>query len=143
MSERSRVTQIPGTLCSVVNVDAQAKGTHTSTVLFPNEWESSIVINGAYWVPNAAITPTSTHIFAIQLQNVGLLGVGSTAVTSALTVNVAYGSVTALVPIALTLSTTAANLVLAAGEVLALVKTETSNGNALPTGKLALTYQFV
>ena len=144
MSERSRFTQIPGTNSMSAAVASQTGGGSTAyDVVFPNEWEASVVVNGAYYVPNSAVTASRTDNFAIQLINVGAAGSGTTAVTSALTINLTQGNLVALKPVALTVSTTAANLVVASGSVLVLKKTENGSGLTMPAGKVVVTYQFV
>lgn len=99
-----------------------------------------VTITGVSWVPAAAVTGAATNNFAIAAQNRGTAGAGTTAVTATKT----YASGTDSVAHdaeALTLSTTAADLNLAAGEVLSLVRTVNGTGIAQPDGLVVVSYR--
>ena len=117
--------------------------TAASEVVFINKTGATVNLTGATGVFDTTVTASDTNNFAIALVNTGLLGSGTTAMTSTLTFNRTTGNLTALNPVALTLSTTAANLLVAAGEVVTLKKTENGTGLALPNGELSLQFQFV
>lgn len=98
-------------------------------------------ITGVTWIPAAAVTGAATNNFALQAKNTGLLGAGTTAVTTAKTYASGTNSV-ALSPEALTLSSTAADLNMAAGEVLTLVRTVNGTGLASPHGHIEISYRI-
>jgi hypothetical protein len=144
MSERPRLTQISGSVESMNHVYTIAGATDGNENQFVNKTGATVNITGATVVFDTDVTSNDTANFAIQLINKGLLGVGTTAVTSKVTFNTTRGDLAKFVPLALTLSTTAANLLVAAGEVVTLDKTHNGTGGlALPNGKLALQFQFV
>lgn len=103
--------------------------------------DQAIQVTGARWVPAAAVTGDNTNNYAIALQNKGTAGAGTTAVTTTKTYATATDSV-AHDAEDLTLSSTAANLLVAAGEVLVLVRTVTGTGLAMPDGQFELTYRY-
>jgi hypothetical protein len=117
-----------------------AQGTAATT----NRWNVGRLPTGAKitsvtWIPDAAVTGANTNNFALQLQNGGSAGQGTTGVTAAKTYASGTDSV-ANTPEALTLSGTAANLLAAAGDVLVLARTVNSSGLASPSGTLEVTY---
>lgn len=98
-------------------------------------------VTGIAWVPNAAVTGAATNNFALGAVNKGAAAAGTTAVTTVKT----YASGTnsaASVAEALTLSSTAADLNMAAGDVLALVRTVNGTGLASPDGHLEISFRY-
>lgn len=86
----------------------------------------------------AAVTGAATNNFALTCRNRGAAGTGTTAVAS-----LTFGSgtnATAFVPKAVTLSATAADLNLTAGDVLTAEKLVNGTGLAMPKG--AYTVEF-
>jgi len=109
--------------------------------VFRHSGVKPIKITGARFIPDTAITGAATNNMAIQIVNKGVAGTGTDGVTAVKT----YASGTdAVKNVAeeLTLSTTAADLVVTTGEVLALEKTENGTGLALPPGLVELSYEF-
>lgn len=103
--------------------------------------DATIVITGVTWTPAAVVTGAATNNFALAVQNKGQAGVGTTAVTATKT----YASGTDSVAHdaeELTLSTTAANLKLVAGDVLVLVRTVNGTGIAMPDGLCEVHFQY-
>lgn len=97
-------------------------------------------VEAVYWIPSAAVTGAATNNFALQAINRGAAGAGSTGVTTAKT----YASGTnsaANVAEALALSATAADLNLAAGDVLDFVRTVNGTGLASPDGRVEVHYR--
>jgi hypothetical protein len=113
-------------------------GTVDSWPLFaaPDDLEVAAV----RWIPAAAVTGVNTNNFALAVQNKGVAGSGTTAVTATKTYASGTDSV-ANVAETLALSGTAANLLVAAGEVLALVRTVNASGLAQPDGVLEVDYR--
>ncbi|MGH3442121.1 MAG: hypothetical protein ACRDUY_08780 [Nitriliruptorales bacterium] len=103
------------------------------------EAEEAITVTKAVWVPDAAVTGAATNNFALGVVNEGLVGTGTTAVTTVKTYASGTDS-TAQVPEDLTLSTTAANLDVAEGEVLSLARTVNGTGLASPSGLVEIHY---
>ena len=144
MSERPRLTQTSGSVQNLSHIYTVAGATTATEVQFVNKTGATVTITGATVVFDTDVTANDTANFAIQLINKGLAGAGSTAITSLVTFNVTRGNLSKLVPLTLTVSTTAANLLVAAGEVVTLDKTVNGvAGLALPNGKLALQFKFV
>lgn len=87
----------------------------------------NLTITGIKWIPNAAITANATNYFDLQILN------GATVVASR---SYAATNSVALTAEAMTLSATAANLLVAAGDVLVIHKETTAGGSglAMPDG---------
>lgn len=100
-----------------------------------------VTITGVRWIPAAAVTGDNTNNFALAAQNKGTAGAGTTAVTATKTYTTGVNSV-AHDAEELTLSATPANLNLAAGEVLVLVRTVAASGLAMPDGRVEVSYKF-
>lgn len=99
------------------------------------------VITAVRWIPHAAVTGAATNNFAIQAINKGAAGAGTTGVTTAKTYANGTNSA-AYVPESLTLSSTATDLNVAAGDVLALVRTVNGTGLAMPDGQVEVSYRI-
>lgn len=99
-------------------------------------------VTGVNFIPDVDITGAATNNFAIGLVNKGTDGDGTTAVTSVTTF--ASGTdAAAHDKLALTLSATAANLLVGADDVLALARTVNASGLANPTGVVEVLYEHV
>lgn len=91
----------------------------------------SMRITAVKWIPAAAITANGTNYFTLTLRNRGAAGAGS-----ALPAQRAYssGNAAAFVGESMTLSGTAADLRVAAGDVLTVEKLVAASGLAMPDG---------
>lgn len=92
-------------------------------------------ITGVKWIPAAAITANATNYFTLTLRNRGAAAAGT-----ALPAQRSYAATnsTALVSEAMTLSATAADLNVAAGDVLTVEKLVTASGLAMPDGTVQI-----
>jgi predicted ThiF/HesA family dinucleotide-utilizing enzyme len=118
-----------------------ALGADEESAIFRHSGVKPIKITGARWIPDTAITGAATNNPAVQIVNKGVLGTGTTGITAVKT----YASGTNAVKFVaeeLTLSTTAADLVVTTGEVVAFEKTENGTGLALPPGLVELSYEY-
>lgn len=97
-------------------------------------------ITGVNFIPDVDVTGAATNNFALGLQNRGTDGDGTTAVT-AVTTFASGTDAAAHAKLALTLSGTAANLLVGASDVLALVRTVNASGLANPTGVVEVLYE--
>lgn len=87
-------------------------------------------ITGVKWVPAAAVTADGTNFFTLNLRN------RTTGAGSALPASRSYAATNsvAFVAEAMTLSGTAADLLVAAGDVLTVSKVNSGTGLAMPDG---------
>lgn len=104
-------------------------------------WEAPVAgkLTGASYTPSASVTGANTDTRTISIVNRTSAGAGSTSMASlalASGVNMTSGDEKAL-----TLSGTAANLVFAAGDVLAFESVHAGNGLADPGGLVQIEYQ--
>lgn len=133
-------SELAGDMLQPCSVPAEATaGNADSFVLF--RADRAIKVTAVYWTPNAAVTGANTNNFALGVVNKGAAGSGTTAVTTVKT----YASGTnsaANVAETFTLSSTAADLNLAAGDVLALARTVNGTGLASPAGVVNVHYQY-
>jgi hypothetical protein len=100
---------------------------------------ANMTITGVKVNPNAAITANGTNFFDLILINKGPAAAGSTSIA---TRSWAATNSVAFVAEAMTLSGTAANLNVAAGDVLVLSRTITASGLAMPDMWVELTYKL-
>lgn len=131
----SQVKELRGTLYASLYVPSQATlGTDDNWPLWyaPNK----VKVTGVTFVPSAAITANGTHYSVYTLTRYTAGASGTTVATRSW---IATDSV-AETPEAFTLSATAANLVLAAGDTLSMVKTHGGNGLVIPDGALIVAY---
>ena len=125
-------------LVNVVTLDVPAVGTagnDATTVL--GEAPFAGVITGVAYVPAAAITGAATNNRAVSLVNKGQAGSG-TAVPATLAFGNAVNAV-AFDEKTITLSATAADLVVAAGDVLAWTSVHVGTGITDPGGVVRVT----
>lgn len=114
--------------------DAAAATADPSTVLGEAQFDGTVT--RCVYIPSASITGANTNSRTLTLQNRGQAGAGTTAVaTLALTSGV---NATADDAKALTLSGTAANLVVVAGDVLSFESVHTGTGLADPGGQVVV-----
>lgn len=136
----SKITDIPGDHRRQAYVPGQA------TAGTADDWpvlvaERNLTITGVRWVPAAAVAGAATNNFALQVQNKGTGGAGTTGITTAKTYASGTNSV-AHAAEALALSATAADLNVAAGETVALVRTVNGTGLAMPDGMVEVAFKY-
>lgn len=97
----------------------------------------NLKITGVKWVPAAAVTADPTNYHTLNLRN------RTTGAGTALPASRSYAATNsvAFVAEAMTLSSTAADLLVAAGDVLTVSKVNTGTGLALPKGTVQITAQ--
>lgn len=94
-------------------------------------------VTAAYWIPSAAVTGDNTNYFSLTILNRGAAGAGNTVVA---TIDfITNEDAVAQTPVAITLSATAANLLLAEGDILTVEKSVTALGLACPDGAVVVT----
>jgi hypothetical protein len=109
-------------------------GNDATTVLFQAPF--ACTVTGVNFIPAAAITGANTNTRAVSLVNKGQAGSGSTSVA---TLQFDSGvNATAFDEKAITLSGTAANLVLAAGDTIIWTSVHVGTGITDPGGLLAV-----
>lgn len=122
----------PLSLYPAATLPAVATGTDADVAVFIAPFDCTV--SAVTYTPNATITGADTNSRTLNLRNKGLTGGGSTVVASkAFTVGV---NATAYDETTITLSGTAANLDLVAGDVLALQSDSVGTGLADPGGLL-------
>lgn len=131
-------SELSGDLVVRTFVPGQATaGTVDDWVLWVAEYNATIT--GVKLTPNAAITANGTNFFDLAVINKGAAAAGSTSVA---TRSWAATNSVAFVAEAMTLSGTAANLNVAAGDVLDLARTVTASGLAMPDMLVAVSYKL-
>ena len=141
LSYRGRYTQMHGDYEQNTGLVSIAAGTTGSQVVWVNETGASVTVDSAYLTPSAAMSGTAHDNSSYQLINKGTAGSGTKIISTALVTTLR--TFTAFVPKAFTLAATATSVTVAAGEVVALVKTETNTtGKLLPQGSLSLQFRF-
>jgi hypothetical protein len=138
MSSKTGSLDIPGTHFAQARLGAMA------TAATADEWcvfraPGPVTIKKLSIAWNASITGAATDNFAVAAQNKGTAGTGTTAVSDTKTYTSGVNA-TAFLPDDLTLSTTAANLELAANEVLSIKRTVNGTGLASPDGLVLIEY---
>lgn len=129
--------ELAGVLRHQAYVPAQATlGTDDNWPVF--QAPAKLTITGVTFIPSAAITADGTNYSIYTLTN-KVAGAGSTSVATRSWI--ATNSV-ASTPEAMTLSATAANLVVAADDSLEVVKTHGGTGLVIPDGLLVINYKL-
>jgi hypothetical protein len=118
--------------------DAAANATY-EWPLFSNMWSSSLVLTGAKIVPFAALTADNSHYKTVAINRRVAAG-AATVMASVTTQITGTGDWVALTPITLTLSATAANLVIPTLADITLHLVHTGNGVAVPVHSVTLEY---
>lgn len=97
----------------------------------------NLKITGVKWIPAAAITANATNYFTLTLRN------RTTGAGAALPAQRSYAATNSVAFVAetMTLSGTAADLLVAAGDVLTVEKLVAASGLAMPDGVVQVTYQ--
>lgn len=126
-----------GTLYHQMYLASQATlGTDDNWPVWYSPYKSQII--SATFVPSAAITANATHYSVYTLTR---YTAGASATTVATRTWAATDSVAETAE-AMTLSGTAANLLLAAADTLSVVKTHGGNGLVIPDGLLVIAYRW-
>lgn len=102
---------------------------------------SRLQIQSVNWIASAAVTGQATNFFTINVRNRTGAGAG-TAVPASLAFSSAPVTAAAQVPLPITLSGTASDLVLATGDVLTVEKAVTGTGLAMPDGIFVVLARF-
>lgn len=100
---------------------------------------ANMAVSGMKWLPAAAITANGTNFFTLSLRNRGAGGAGTALPVSrsyAATNSVAWVNETA------TLSGTASDLLIAAGDSLTVQKVESGSGLTCPAGIVVVALRF-
>lgn len=129
---------VPGTHTHRVHLPAMAAaGTADEFAVFVAPGNLKVV--GVNWAPDAAVVANVTNYTTINVVDRGANGAGAAVVASR-----AYsaGNSTAFVAEAPALSGTAANLLLAAGDVITAQRAVTGTGLLLPAGVLEINCQY-
>ena len=116
-----------------------AAGTTYEWPFFFNSGASTLTVTAVKIVPFAALTADNTNYKTVSL-NRRLAAGSATVIASRATTITDTGNWVALTPITLTLSTTAADLVVAAGETLSLHLVHTASGVAVPVMSITVDY---
>lgn len=125
-------------------VDAAAADATAETVVgyvpkAPGANASTAKVLRVYYLPGAALTAHDTDYATILVSKYTAAGASKTTVATITTkITGGSGNWTAFVPMEITLSATAANLILASGAILTYEVSKAGNGVALPAGKLVV-----
>ena len=141
MAEKPALTSLGGDHPISQAIASLANGTSDEVAVWINDTGATVTITKCGYVPDTAVTGNTTNNFILQFRDKGTDGTGTTGITSAKT----YGTgvdMTIFNEDTLTLSTTAADLTITNGSMVALNKTETGSGLTLPAGIATLTYKF-
>lgn len=98
----------------------------------------NLKITGVKWIPAAAVTADPTNNFTLNLRNRGAAAAGAALPASR---SYAATNSVAFVAEAMTLSATAADLLVSTGDVLTVSKVNTGTGLALPDGVIQVSAQ--
>lgn len=136
-----RQSDMPGTFVHRTRIPGQstANSADVWTLLVADE---NIKVTAVKWVPDAAVTGNDTNYFSLVIRNEGTDGTGTTALTSTKAYTTGVDSV-AQVPESLTMSTTAADVLVDAGEVISMVRAVAASGLAQPDGLCEVHFQYV
>lgn len=96
----------------------------------------NMLVTAADWVPQAAVTANGSNFSTLTLRNRGAAGAGTPLPVSR---SYAATNSVAFVPEAMTLSGTATDLLLNAGDVLTIQMIHTGTGLVIPAGTIRLT----
>lgn len=142
MTKSNKIEDLHGNHFVQARTILVALGADEETAIFRHSGSKSIKVTGVQWIPDTAVTGLVTNNMIIGIVNKGLAGVGTVAVTDLKTYGDTVDSVK-FVGEALTLSSTAASLIVLAGEVLSLDKTENGTGMLLPPGIVEISYEYI
>lgn len=143
---RNALSLFFGTLVFEVQrvVDGAANTTTAETVVgfvpkAPGANSSRAKVLRVYYLPGAALTADDTDYATITVSKYTSAGGSKTTVATATTaITGGTGNWTAFVPMEITLSATAANLILQSGAMLTYEVAKAGSGVAIPAGKLVV-----
>lgn len=98
---------------------------------------NNMLITAAVWIPGAAITANGTNFFTLSFRNRGAAGAGTVQWATARAYSSGNGALST--PETLTLSSTASDLQVAAGDILAVEITHAASGLICPGGVVMVT----
>jgi len=142
MGKSNKIADLHGNHVAQARTILVALGADEESTIWQNLTGKQIKITSVKWIPDTDVTGAATNNFIIGLVNKELLGVGVVAVTDLKTYASGIDSV-AHKSEDLTLSSTAANLIVEENEVLSLDKTENGTGFAMPPGLVQITYEHL
>lgn len=142
MAERPRVTQLPGTQSKDASVITVALGTDLDQEIWTNKTGAPVEITAVTFTPDAAHSGAATNNMTLGVVNKELLGVG-TVIVAPQKAFVSGIDLVAFKPDDIPVSTTAADVRVETGEVLAFSKVENGTGLAQPAGLVTIEYRFL
>jgi hypothetical protein len=110
-----------------------AAGTDDETVAFTAPFDCTVT--AAKWTPGAAVTANGTNFSILSLRNRGAAAAGTALPASR---SYAATNSVALVSESMTLSATAADLALTAGDVITVQRLHTASGVVIPAGTVEI-----
>jgi len=132
----TQLKELGGTFTAAENVPAfAAAGTDGNIPVWQPQFNATVT--GITFIPSAAVTADGTNYTVYTVTNKGS-GSGSTSVA---TRSWAATNSVASTPEAMTLSGTAANLNVTAGDNIEVVKTHGGTGLAVAVGRIVITYK--
>ena len=140
MSERPKLTQLPGSFPIKADVASVAAATSTETAVWMNKTGARVKVQSVGLVPSSAIVGDNTNSTTLSIQNKGLLGAGVVEVASKAFVTGVGAPIfdeTSITP-----TVTDANLYVEDGEALTLKKVDIGSGLALPKSVLNIVLRF-
>lgn len=114
-----------------------AAGDATNTCIFRNKLSCDLRVVAAEYIPDATLTAHDTNYATLSLQ-VGTVGSFAAAASQTTKITGGSGDWAADTPEALTLSSTPANLVVDAGDILQADIAKANSGVAVPAGVLVV-----
>ena len=142
MTERSRISQLSGTLQAEARIDANAASADTADefVVFKNTFDADVKVVSVDVTFEATLTGRATDHVSLQILNKGLAGSGTKAVTTVKAFDNGVDA-TAFVPNGQTLGA-AGDLTVLPGEVLTMDKAAVGNGQIVSAGVVNIGFQF-
>lgn len=142
MTERSRISQLSGTLQAEARIDANAASADTADefVVFKNTFDADVKIVSVDVTFEATLTGRATDHVSLQILNKGTAGSGSKAVTLVKAFDDTIDAA-AFVPNAQVLGV-AADLTVLPGEVLTLNKAAVNDGQIVSAAVVNIGFQF-
>lgn len=132
-----QVAELAGDFVFTVSIPPTAAGTAIEVPIVRPPWNATIT--SITYIPGAAITANGTNFFTLTPRN---RQTGAGAVTPATARSWAATNSVSTTPEALTLSTTATDLQVAANDVLTAHFTHTASGLAIPASLVQVTFKL-
>lgn len=101
--------------------------------------DSNLLVTGVRWVPNAAVTANGTNYTTLNIYDRGATDAGTALIASR---SYAATNSAAQTPETLTLSATAANLLIASGDVITVNRVHTASGLIVAAGLVEVQVQY-